>query len=219
MIKKIIIGILLVGTVGFLIFGAVNRTLAKTNDGQLLANGSGGNGNGGRYQSLALSETDTDDPNNPIQLNQQLNHLETNSSYGNGRNRQGESLEEDSGTGNGQNRSDVNGSGIPDPQATIGDLADYEGAVTIVDVDLIVVKATGGTEILIEGRALSYLQEIGFSTQVGNSYSITGFYEDGEYKIMTLEDQSTNETFIVRDASGRPGWAGNGWGGNSSSKF
>ena len=216
MIKKIILGIVLVGTVGFLVFGAVNRTLAKTSDSQLLANGTG---NGGRNQSLALNETHTNDSKNPIQLNQQLNRSEVNTSYGNGNNRKGNSLQENSTASNGQNRQGENQTGIPDPQATVGDLANYEGTVSNVDVDLIIVEATDGTEILIEGRALSYLQEIGFTTQVGASYDITGFYEDGEYKIITIEDQSTNEIFIVRDASGRPGWAGNGWGGNSSSKL
>ena len=39
MIKKIILGVLFVGLSGFLIFGAVNRTLAKTNDDRKEVNG------------------------------------------------------------------------------------------------------------------------------------------------------------------------------------
>ena len=219
MIKKIILGILLVGTVGFLVFGAVNRTLAKTNDSQLLANGSGGNGNGGRNQSLAISQTSNEKNGDPVQLNQQLNRSEVNTSYGNGKNKQLNSADLTTTNGNGQNRQGGNQTGVPDPQATVGDLANYEGIVTSFESDLIIIEATDGTEIVIEGRALSYLEEIGFTTNIGTSYAITGFYEDGEYKIITLQDQSTSETFIVRDPSGRPGWAGNGWGGNSSSKF
>lgn len=193
MIKKIILGVLFIGLSGFLIFGAVNRTLAKTNDVRKEVNG------GGRYQSEELSNVELADRGNPIQRNQQLNRAETNPAYGNGEGVQ-----------------DGDRTGVPDPQATAGEWAEYEGNVISMDSSKILVETVDGSEIVIEGRALLFMQDSGFVTSIGNTLLITGFYEDDEYKVATIVDQTTGETIVVRDEGGRPGWAGNGWGGSGS---
>ena len=190
MIKKIILGGLFVGLSGFLLFGAVNRTLAKTNDIRTEANG------GGKYQNDSLNQSDHENTGTPIQKNQQLNRSENDPDYGNG-----------------QGRQDGDRIGIPDPQATAGEWAEYVGSVSTSDSSMITVETTDGNEIIIEGRALSFLEEVGFATDSGNTVLITGFYEDGEFKVATIEDQTTGESIVVRDSTGRPGWAGNGWGG------
>ena len=182
-----------VGLSGFLIFGAVNRTLAKTNDIRTEANG------GGKYQNDSVKQLDHEDTGTPIQKNQQLNRSENDLAYGNG---------------NGQGRQDGDRTGIPDPQATAGEWAEYEGKVTSIDSSMILVETEDGFEIVIEGRALVFMQDSGFVTNVGNTLLISGFYEDDEYKVANIVDQTSGETIVVRDASGRPGWAGNGWGGS-----
>lgn len=196
MIKKIILGVLFVGLSGFLIFGAVNRTLAKTNDSRPEVNG------GGRYQSEEISQAkgaENENPNGRNQsLNRSVNRSETDSQYGNGRGSQ-----------------DGDRTGVPDPQATAGEWAEYEGNVISVDSSMILVETVDGSEIVIEGRALLFMQDSGFVTSIGNTLLITGFYEDDEYKVATIVDQTTGETIVVRDEGGRPGWAGNGWGGRS----
>jgi hypothetical protein len=85
-----------------------------------------------------------------------------------------------------------------------------------MDSSMILGETEDGDEIVIEGRALLFMQDSGFVTNVGNTLFITGFYEDDEYKVATIIDQTTGETIVVRDEGGRPGWAGNGWGGSGS---
>jgi len=186
MIKKIILGVLFVGLGGFLIFGAVNRTLAKTNDVRTEVNW------GGRYQSEEIDLAKVAEDENPYGRNQSLNRSLTRS-------------ETDSQYGNGGGSRDGDRTGVPDPQATAGEWAEYEGNVISMD-----------SSIVIEGRALLFMQDSGFVTNVGNTLFITGFYEDDEYKVATIIDQTTGETIVVRDEGGRPGWAGNGWGGSGS---
>jgi hypothetical protein len=211
MIKKIILGILFVGLSGFLIFGAVNRTLAKTNDVRTNVNG------GGRYQSEESGLAKVAEDENPYGRNQSLNRSEnrskTDSQYGNGFNRS----ENDTEFRNGLGRTDSDRNGVPDPQATAGEWAEYEGNVISMDSSMILVETVEGSEIVIEGRALLFMQDSGFVTSIGNTLSITGFYEDDEYKVATIVDQTTDEAIVVRDDGGRPGWAGNGWGGRNTS--
>ena len=200
MIKKIILGVLFVGLSGFLIFGAVNRTLAKTNDNRTEANG------GGRYQSEEIGLAKVAEDENPYgrnqSLNRSLNRSETDPQYGNGGGLQ-----------------DGDRTGVPDPQADAGEWAEYEGNVISMDSSMILVKTIDGSEIVIEGRALLFMQDSGFVTDIGNTLLITGFYEDDEYKVATIVDKTTGETIVVRDEGGRPGWAGNGWGGSTSSDY
>jgi hypothetical protein len=197
MIKKIILWVLFVGLGGFLIFGAVNRTLAKTNDVRTEVNW------GGRYQSEEIDLAKVAEDENPYGRNQSLNRSLTRS-------------ETDSQYGNGGGSRDGDRTGVPDPQATAGEWAEYEGNVISMDSSMILVETEDGDEIVIEGRALLFMQDSGFVTNVGNTLFITGFYEDDEYKVATIIDQTTGETIVVRDEGGRPGWAGNGWGGSGS---
>ena len=197
MIKKIILGVLFVGLSGFLIFGAVNRTLAKTNDNRTEANGDG------RYQSEEIGRAKVAEDENPYSRNQSLNRSVNRS-------------ETDPVYGNGEGLKDGDRTGVPDPQATAGEWAEYEGSVISIDSSMIIVETVDGNEIVIEGRALLFMQDLGFVTSIGNALLITGFYEDDEYKVATIVDQTTGETIVVRDEGGRPGWAGNGWGGSGS---
>ena len=46
--------------------------------------------------------------------------------------------------------------------------------------------------------------------QAGDSVSLTGFYEDGDFEVGQIDDQTTGQTVSLRDESGRPLWAGRG---------
>ncbi|PKO06284.1 MAG: hypothetical protein CVU41_07570 [Chloroflexi bacterium HGW-Chloroflexi-3] len=185
MIKQIILGVLFVGLSGFLIFGAVNRTLAKTNGVRTEVIG------GGRYQSEEIGLAKVSEDENPYgrnqSLNRSLNRSETDPQYGNG---------------GGSQVGDR--TGVPDPQATAGEWAEYEGNVISIDSSMILVETDDGSEIVIEGRALVFMQDSGFVTHVGNTLFITGFYEDDEYKVTTIIDHTTGKTIVVRDEGGRP---------------
>ena len=69
-----------------------------------------------------------------------------------------------------------------------------------------------GESMVIEGRAWSYMQEQGFAIQQGDLVKYEGFYEDGEFKVSQIENLNTGESLVLRDASGRPSWAGGGKG-------
>lgn len=112
--------------------------------------------------------------------------------------------------GNGGGLQDGARTRVPDPQATAGEWVEYEGSVIKINSSMILVETEDGSEIVIEGRTLLFMQNSGFVTSIGNTLLITGFYEDDEYKVATIVDQTTGETIVVRDAGGRPGWAGNG---------
>jgi len=79
------------------------------------------------------------------------------------------------------------------------------GKVIVVDGDITVETAEG--EVLVGlGRA----DREGFALEVGDEVSVTGFHEDGEFKAGTVENLTTGQTLVLRDETGRPGWAGRG---------
>ena len=61
-----------------------------------------------------------------------------------------------------------------------------------------------------------YREEIGFSTEVGEELTVTGFHEDGEFKVLSIIDGSGTVS-VFRDDYGRPGWSGRGNRKNSTS--
>jgi hypothetical protein len=71
------------------------------------------------------------------------------------------------------------------------------------------IELEDGTELELGVGPEFYGEEIGFSTEVGDKLTVTGFHEDGEFKVLSIVDESgTLMTF--RDENGRPGWAGRG---------
>ncbi|MGC9400008.1 MAG: hypothetical protein ACP5HM_12845 [Anaerolineae bacterium] len=109
----------------------------------------------------------------------------------------------------------VNGQGEPlaeNPQAgretVIGEIIELDSEMLVQTED--------GDEILIGLGQIWYRDEAGFVLTVGDEVSVEGFYEDGEFKAGVVENLSTGETLTLRDASGRPMWAGRGQGQNRS---
>ena len=88
----------------------------------------------------------------------------------------------------------------------------YAGIVTEVSEDALNIETTDGESILVEGRAWSFAQEQGFDIQVGAQVQFEGFFEDNEFKVSVLENLTTGESILLRDAAGRPSWAGGGRG-------
>jgi hypothetical protein len=80
------------------------------------------------------------------------------------------------------------------------------GKVTAVDGEVTVQTAAG--EVLVGMGQAAYRE--GFTLDAGDSVSVTGFYEDGEFKAGAVENLTTGETIVLRDETGRPVWAGQG---------
>ena len=195
MLKKITLGGLLAGLVAALIFGAVNRTNARITEQTGETGRRGQNveqaaiatpqGNGGRWSQ-----------DDQIAPGQGDGGLWT----------QGE---EGQGQGGGRWAQD----GVPQADVQPEEWLTLQGTVSSVADDLVEVRTAGGELVPLEGRPLSFAQEQGFSPEEGDEVTLAGFDEDGEFKIGKVTSPSDGVAIMLRDASGRPGWAGRGRGG------
>jgi uncharacterized protein YdeI (BOF family) len=111
-----------------------------------------------------------------------------------------------SGEGNAEAPGDGTGTG----QAQVDEWLTLAGSVVSVDADELLVQTDDGQQILIDGRAKRFLDELGLTAQVGQRLQLTGFYEDGDFEVGTVENVSTGQTVQIRDENGRPLWAGGG---------
>jgi len=227
MIKKVFVGVLLAAVFGLLVFGAVNRTMAKAVDNELLAVGEsisagygGGNGNGGAYQNQTLDGGPDD-------------CIADGEAYGVGTGAgpgfaAGNTEPPLDGTGYGFGAVDPNagfGAGLggqPDgaPADGTGDgLTDVDewitttGVVESVASDVWVITLEDGSVLELDRRTLSYITEQGFTVNPGDTLILTGFYDDGIFEIGQVKDLTTGDSTLVRDDDGRPLWSGGRRGG------
>lgn len=89
-----------------------------------------------------------------------------------------------------------------------GEWQTLEGKVTVVDTDVTLQTSEGA--VLVGLGQSWYREQAGFTLKVGDEVVVTGFYEGGEFKAGTIENQTTGETLVLRDETGRPLWAGRG---------
>ena len=221
MIKKVFVGVFLAIAFGLLIFGAVNRTLAKTNDNEphsLSKNLSEGNEGEKLNHNLQLNKNLSENKNLEKNLNQggqggqgsgkNLNdgdegkNLEGSGRQGSKAQGNGSGSAQDGQSGNDQGNESGTG------QAEVNELINLSGAVTSITSDLMVIELSDGSQLEIEGRAVSFLSEQGFSISAGDALSLQGFYEGDTFEVSYIENTSSGETIRIREESGRPLWAG-----------
>lgn len=181
MLKKILAGTSLVGLIGILVFGAINRTMAKTEVTQ--AHGQGRGQSTGEAERLVDQEWG-----------------------GYGRGGTGRNPQWDSDQGRESAPGDQTGTG----QAQVEAWLQLQGTVVSVDADALVVETPRGEQVVVQNRPWWFAQEQGFSAQVGDQVTLTGFYEGDEFEVGHIEDATNSQTISIRDASGRPLWAGRG---------
>jgi len=119
------------------------------------------------------------------------------------------------GQGSGNSNSPANGLGEPlaeNPQVSWETVI---GEIIELDSEMLV-RTDDGNEILVGLGQSWYRDEAGFALTVGDDVSVDGFYEDGEFKAGVVENLTTGESLTLRDATGRPMWAGRGQGQNRS---
>lgn len=195
MLKKIALGALLTGLVAVLIWGAVNRTNAVSGQafgeggrhGQAAGYGTGeavAQGTGGRWSD-------------PVQ----------GANGGNGGSRWGQA------TG-GRGALDGSGNlaplGVPQADTRPQDWVTLQGSVVSAADDLVEIQIASGEIIPFEGQPLRFAAGQGFSLRVGDAVSVSGFDEDGEFKIGKITNLGNGASVTLRDETGRPGWAGRG---------
>ncbi|MDX9953878.1 MAG: hypothetical protein RBT75_07275 [Anaerolineae bacterium] len=91
----------------------------------------------------------------------------------------------------------------------VAEMETIQGVVISSDSEILVRTAEGEEVLVVLGQAW-YREQAGFTVAVGDEVSVVGFYEDGEFKAVTVEDLTTGATITLRDASGRPAWSGQG---------
>jgi hypothetical protein len=204
MFKKIILGAVLVGVIGVLIAGAVIRTSATSGER------AGGTGRHGQATEVAAAGA------NGQNYGGSGNETSLGGTGRGGRWAQGSSVEKTlGGQGNGrraQSGQAVAGDGQGAPLADVAAEAwlVMTGKVVSVADDLVEIKTDAGEVVPFEGRLLSFAAEQGFSLKVGDSVTLDGYDENGQFKIGKVTNVNSGASVMLRDASGRPGWAGRG---------
>jgi hypothetical protein len=103
-------------------------------------------------------------------------------------------------------------------QAEVEEWLAIQGTVVSVDTNTLVVQTDNGEQMAVENRAWRFAQKQGFATQVGNQVTLVGFYEGDDpsrgsgqrFEVGRIEDNTNNQTVLVREENGRPLWAGRG---------
>ena len=192
MLKKIALGALLTSLVAVLIWGAVIRTNAVNGEG------AGETGRRGRTTEYVAGDA-------------------VEQSFG-GR---GSAATEGTGQGGRWAQGGVeaqargqqgNGTLSSVPQAAVqpAEWLTIQGNVVSVADDLVEIRTAAGEVIPFEGQPLRYALSQGFATTVGDALALSGFDEDGEFKIGQVTSLGNGISITLRDASGRPGWSGRG---------
>jgi hypothetical protein len=185
MLKKIVVGVIVTVLSGGLIYGAIIRTQAKTQQAS---------GEATARQYTNRKELQTSSMGMAGEISDQSNQ----NRFGQNTQRQGTQDEEA-----------VRARGNEKVGAEeVSDWISIFGTVIEVSEDAILVRSDQDDELIIEGMTLRYAQEHGFSTMVGNRVRLTGFYDGNAFEIGEMEDLSAGHVVSVREESGRPLWAG-----------
>jgi len=89
-----------------------------------------------------------------------------------------------------------------------GEWETLHGIVTVADADVTLNTASG--DVVIGMGPAHYREEAGFTVNVGDEITVSGYLEDDEFKAGTVENHATGKTIVLRDETGRPMWAGKG---------
>jgi hypothetical protein len=191
MFKKIILGALLIGGIGVLVAGAVIRTSATSGER------AGETGRRGRATEVVTADA------NQQNYGGRGNETSLGTTGQGGRWTQDGSVEQTlSGQGDGQ--------GAPLAAVAAEDWLTMTGKVVSVADDLVEIKTDAGQVIPFEGRPLSFAAEQGFAVKVGDAVTLDGYDENGQFKIGKVTNVNSGASLMLRDVSGRPGWAGRG---------
>jgi len=115
----------------------------------------------------------------------------------------------------GENESDEtdesHGQGNSQYDAERDDQIDVTGTVAadLVAGGHLLVEGSDG-ETFEVGIGPDYMQNQGFWLKEGETVAMTGYWEDDEFKAMTITRESDGETIVLRDSTGRPAWSGQG---------
>lgn len=193
MFKKIVLGSLLIGLIAILVAGAVIRTNARAENGA--ANGGGQHG-----RNVAAA---------------QVTGEHAIAQGRGGRWAQTEPAAPGATVGRGGFGQQAAGNATaPQIAAAPANWQTVSGHVVSVASDLVEIETASGATIPFEGQPLRYALTQGFILKLGDAVTVSGYDEDGEFKIGQATNLTTGASVMLRDATGRSGWSGAGRGRN-----
>jgi hypothetical protein len=206
MVKKVILITLFILFSGILIYGAVNRTTAKTG-----------------AESHAVAQQNGDGVQSAQGIDGERLYRNRAESSGNG---QGGQRSGDGGQGSGrqgdwQENDHAEGYG---PGAQGGGrgqgqqryLAQSESREFVTIEGTVIQAPAAGIDMILEtdqgtvqiGTGPGYLDQVGYVITDGEQLTVTGFWEAGEFKVSEITRQSDGASIALRDEFGRPMWSG-----------
>jgi hypothetical protein len=207
MLKRILTGVLLLGMVGAVIACVValvdpsEHAVAQEGQGrgrqntEIVSNGQG--------QGYGRGQQDVAGRQNPAR-GQDIAADEHSTAQGYGRGRQNVASSDENGQqgySRGQNRTNESEVEHSEWQMIVG---------IVLETDELVIETSDGEIVQVGLGPSQYRESEGFALSVGDQVSISGYWEDDEFKAAQVENLSTGTQIVLRDSTGRPMWAGQG---------
>ena len=190
MMKKLVVGGLIVALMGALVFGVYSLAQRDTGlrAGQALAQGNGGEQGyrGGRGNEVVAPGYDND---------------------GGQGYRGGKAGNPDQAGYQGE------GISVPNPQADVDEWLSFDGEVVGVESSTLTMATDDGQTLEFELGPEWFWSEQGVPLEIGEQVTVLAFEEDGETKVGQISLARTGTILALRDTNGRPLWAGRGRGG------
>jgi len=192
MLKKIVVGVLVVVVMGAVGVGIIDAAQGRSVAAQAqtsaptqavaVANGQGqgvGRG-GGQGQGQAQSQGKTQGRGQP--------------GNGNSTGGQGQTQNPNAGT----------------PQANVTDWTTVTGTVNSFDGVGVSLTTAAGAPLWVQLGQSRYVTAQGVTFTADDHLTVRGFTENGQFQAGTVTNDTTGQTLNLRDATGRPLWAGGG---------
>ncbi len=185
MLKKVLMGMLVVVVIGAVVVGVADALTGKSVAAQTLA---------AQAASPGAAQT------------------QAAAGYGQGQAQgQGQGYRGGQGTSNGAGRQGATTNPNPGtPQANITQTVTIAGVVQSFDGVGLSLSTDDGAPLWVQLGQSRYVSAQGVTFNAGDHVTATGFYENGQFQASVVVDDTTGQTLTLREASGRPLWAGGG---------
>lgn len=183
MLKKVLLGMLVVVVIGAAVVGVADALTGKSVAAQTIA------------AQAALPGTA---------------QTQAAAGYGQGQAQgQGQGYRGGQGTGNGAGGQGQTTNPNPGtPQANITQTVTIAGVVQSFDGVGLSLSTDDGAPLWVQLGQSRYVSAQGVTFNTGDHVTVTGFYENGQFQASIVVNDTTGQTLTLRDGSGRPLWAG-----------
>jgi hypothetical protein len=94
------------------------------------------------------------------------------------------------------------------PQANVTEWVTVTGIVNSFDGVGVSLTTDDGAPLWVQFGQSRYVTAQGVTFTAGDHLTVNGFYENGQYQAGTVINDTTGQTLNLRDSTGRPLWAG-----------